>query len=169
MDISEMFKIKMLTEGCFGGAGYLIGKLFGHPQNLSETEIRNHALETFAFILAYLCYSDGVSLNEAGNCITCCIALAFKSSKERFNQAVNALDFYIKIFMKYKDNSEIFLKDSILLYNLKHPQTWNDFNNGMPLEELDFFEITEGSIKLKDFLKNYLPDKINPILESMDK
>lgn len=168
MDISSMQKIKKLTDVCAECAGSLSGLILGNPQNIPERALQYHALESFGFIIAFLCYSGGIRLDEAGSCNACFIALAFGDNKDYFYKSSKAIDFYLRIFVKFEDSKEDFLKYSIIKYNLKRPQSWNDFNNGFPLGELDFFDVSRDTITIIDFLTNHLPKKINPILESMD-
>lgn len=166
MDISSMCKIKKLTDVCVECAGSLSGLI--NPLNLPDRALQHHALECFGFIIAFLCYSGSISLAEAGNCNACFIALAFGDNKDYFYKSAKSIDFYHRIFIKYKDSREDFLKYSIIQYNLKNPQSWNDFNNGFPLRELNGLDVLRDCATITAFLTNLLPKKINPVLESMD-
>lgn len=165
MDAFAMMQIKRLTDECVQCAGALNGLIMGPPQNISKSTLHNYAIESFGFIIAFLYYSGGISLDEAGSCNACFIASTFGNNKELFYKTAKTIDFYIRIFLKFKDKHKDFIKYSIIQYNLKHPQVWNDFNNGFPLGELNFFDVTKDSVAIKNFLKNNLPKKINPILE----
>lgn len=168
MDIYSMNKIKELTEACAECAGSLSGLILGNPQNIPDRAIQHHALESFGFIIAFLCYSGGISLDEAGSCNACFIGLAFGHNKDHFYKSAKSIDFYLRVFIKYKDSREDFLKNSIIQYNLKNPQSWNDFNNGFPISELNGLDVLRDCVTIKAFLTDFLPKKINPILESMN-
>ena len=105
-----MNKIKELTEACAECAGSLSGLILGNPQNIPDRAIQHHALESFGFIIAFLCYSGGISLDEAGSCNACFIGLAFGHNKDHFYKSAKSIDFYLRVFIKYKDSREDFLK-----------------------------------------------------------
>ncbi len=161
--------IYLLTSEIVGCAGVLNGLVLGPPKNYAQSAMENHAIESFCFILAFLCYSDGIGLHEAGECIACFIGSVFGNDKNRFYKAAKAIDFYLRVLLKRKDKNIDFFEYSILLYNLKHPQIWTDFGNGIPLGEINLIEEVIERKKLQGFLTDYLPLKINPILKSFDK
>lgn len=140
----------------------------GSPSQFTNNELEDYAIETFGFILAYLCFVDGISIVEAGKCNACFTALIFGNDKERFFQVAKTIEFYYKILILNKEPKQVFFRNSIILYNLKRPKTWNNFNERIPIEHMDFFEVTEGCLKLNDFLNEYLIKEINPILAKMN-
>lgn len=167
MSLEGFLGIKRLTDECAGCAGVLTGLINGSPTDLKEYELQNYAIESFAFIIAFLCYQDGISLAEAGQCNACFIGNIFGNNKDIFYKSAKAIDFYLRLLIKFKSKNEDFLKYSIIYFNLKNPQSWNDFNNGIPLEEMNFFECVETQLKITDFLSNHLIKRINPILAEM--
>lgn len=160
-----MSTILELTEACVLSAGKLYRLLgFEVKDECKEDQL----IESFGLILANLYYSDSISLNESGQIIACLVASMYGNNTARFYQTAKCAEFYSRVFYHFRDKYEsAILKNSILLHNLKHPKTWNDFDSSMPLCDLDFFDAVQGSAIIEPFLNKELPSIINPILEKL--
>lgn len=158
-----------LTLGCAECAATLTALIVGSPEYYDEDKASDYVLESFGFILAFLHYSDGINQREAEECIACFVTYVYGGNIERCTQAAKVADFYSRVLYEYKYKNEDHLKYSIILYNLNHPQRWDDFSNRFHLDRLDGFNTMEGIVKLCIFLEECLPSKINPILDTFDK
>lgn len=129
-------------------------------------DISKGLLENFGCVLGYLCANDGLSLDEAGECIACFVGVN-GANKEDFFHIARALEFYCKQILQIKDNDSFLLAGSSICYNLANPKTWNDFNNEMPLAEINGFTMIWVWTQVSDFLFKQVPLRINPILEKL--
>lgn len=170
MNYKYMQNIANLTLACFECAGVLTGTLTRVPPNASTESISNFGIESLGFILAYLCASQGISMDEAASCATCFSSYMDKKNREKtFNQISKVIDFYLRVLIKFrKSHDNDFFLYSILIYNLTNPTKWNDFENGYPLEQMNVFDILKSTTDFVAFLTEYLPKKVNPILESFN-
>ncbi|MGM9873188.1 MAG: hypothetical protein ACI30X_07010 [Muribaculaceae bacterium] len=122
--------------------------------------------EGYGFLLAYLCVKGGIDLHEAGNCIACLVGVTLEGDKNSFISIAKALDFHLKVLVKIEKNpQDDFFNWSIIIYNLLHPNKHDDFSAGIPIGEMNALEVMTIFVELDAFLKEVLPQKINPILE----
>ena len=145
-----------------------IGSILENDYKIPKEELDNAILENYGLILAYAYIKNSLSLEEIGECLSCFIGVNIGNDKEKFMFAAKALQFYIKHLNRIEQNAGDFITESIIIYNLCRPGTWNDFGNNIPIKDTDFFQTTELWSKVKYFIDNVVPERINPILEIID-
>lgn len=158
LDLSDMIGV------CSGGLGSILEKNY----KLQTSELDKAILENYGFILAYLCIQGGLSLNEAGSTIACFVGVNCGIDTEKLYFIAHAMQFYYKHLKIYEDNQKNILYPSVIVYNLCRPGTWDDFNDNLHIEECNLFQIVELWTNIQCFVKDELPQKINPLLNKID-
>lgn len=133
-------------------------------------EVKGHddaILEAVSLLLAKLVIEQGLSVDEVGSCIACFVGLNLGNNEQAFMHIAKGFEFYCrsaKQLAKHPDDELFF--GSCIVYNLLHPQSFNDFSNGSPIQEMSFFKMMLWP-EIKNLLGVVLPKRLNPILERL--
>ena len=146
---------------CSGGVASILEP---HYQ-LTASQLDAAILENVAFLLAYLCYHGGLSLDEAGSCIACFVGINMGNDKDVFMHIAASTDFYLKQFLRLGKN-DIFVI-SCICFNLLRPNARNAFDKSIPLGDVNFFKYFEIWTQIYEFINGTFSSRINPIIEKI--
>lgn len=119
--------------------------------------------ENMAFLLAYLHLTGTVSNANMMDLLGYVDKL--EKNKVVSESIARAAEFYSKCFYEMLTTKTWTLPDRIV-YNITHPQTWDDFSKSIPINDIDFLRIMEIWTKIGDFIVEVFNPEIKNILRS---
>lgn len=124
------------------------------------------AWENIGFILAY-CHITGLlstqHIQEVSRFLSTEATPTHIYDEQADNSILWAAEFYSRCFYDMCTTKTWPLPDRIV-YNLLRPNTWNDFSESIPFENLNFLEITDIWIKVESFISDNFNPRISEAL-----
>lgn len=151
---------------CSGGVCHILLPHYAESVRGDDSAI----IESYGFLLAFLYDNQALNINECGECIACFVGTHIGSDVESFHAIAKAVHFYSK-WLKLIDNSpsDVFAI-SVILYNLLHPRSQSECDSPkqfLSMMDLNIAECFELWLKIRDFLTEVLPNRVNPILSKI--